>query len=884
LNKEYELLRVSTKHLYYAFRKLTPRHCRNLHSLTTPDLESLGFTDPEKLDPIKLKPYIPRVLELLITGEYPTRPEIVLKAISQIEWLPWEKKAQESVNNFMLTGWKYLLSQPVNIERIDQWLCASAQVFESVSDFSMELCGFRRSCELTRITHFAGLFLLNSDALLAGKTLTNIHWQGREKQMLEITSEIADKYTVESFDTLIEEHQYEPAAILLRKARNVIAKFCGEPEADYTNLRVFVPSDFIRELPVTNSSIIHGNRNPEDENALANAIETLYDTFSSYVPQSDYGISVGNTPLRELSQADLADFARDILVPNGCIEDFKHFLPRIFELMLCKGWPVKPEGMLFKCLLADYRTWPKSERVAIDDYIEAVWKVLLSDSNYPVKASEWMCGASGVYGNPIRSNLKRGGVYNLFVYWCNLCDQSSIPALLHWARLIITNQESLMDNMILRGTFWCDIKHATTYGVNQIISGRRVAWFMRKIYSEIKSLPEVECALELLRSIWLANGNRGTRISSIAFHNPKKALEMVPDTTYALSRTHILSLIAEITSDDTIKYKALSEALDVAKDTTKVMCMGNSLSEPLRVLTAFGMIDCLDREIPIIVDKMKSESSPFRRIHGYKYLLKAAFHSSHDVYRCLINEISRAANEGYGWKVASLLCKLASDTNEFDHKTAIDIAMMIRHYRTRRHILRSIGENDLAEQYYDHSDCKGWTDGAGYHYVGKFVSGKQSLFENTDIRRIACDAITSTLNKYAGSLAAFIFYPCSLKLLVYLPNLELLDEFNESLAVRLDTGILGYLENDKQSEKLESFRDEKGEIHIFWNRSNKRDWGRVIRSYPKLMTIFHRMHRDPVLEYLSGDQLKILSTSKPFYETGQQVDMPVCIVKPESMK
>ncbi len=885
MNNEYELLRLSTKHLYYAFRKLTPRHCRNLHSLTIPDLESLGLTDPEKPDPIKLKPYIPRVLELLITAEYPTRPEIVLKAISQIEWLPWDKKARESVNNFMLTGWKYLLSQPCEIERIDQWLCASAQVFEHFLDFSMELCWYRRPCELTRIRHFAGFFLLNADTLLNGKTLTNIHWQDREKQMLEITSEIADEYTIENFDTLIEEHQYEPAAILLRQARNAIAKFCGEPEADYSNLRVFVPSDFVRELPVVIDCDVPGNRNTEDENALDNAIATLYDTFSSYIPQSDYGISVGNTPLRELTQTDLADFARDILVPNGCIEDFKHFLPRIFELMLCKCWPVKPEGMLFKCLLADYRTWPKFERLAIDAYIESVWKVLLSDPNYPVTASEWMCGASGIYGNPEGCERQSLSVSNLYKSWCFQGDQGSVPALVHWAEFVNTNWESLMEKMQMRGTFWCDVRRIPTYGVHQLISGLRVSIFMRKNRSIVESLPEVMHAIELLRSIWLANIGKISGISNIAFHDPEMAVEKARSIPYgARFKSRILSQIAEITSDHAIRIASLREALDIAKDSTLLYRVCSILSKSLGVLVEFGMTDWLDHELPIITDKMKSEPSPFKRIQGLKHLIEPALHSSHHVYRYLIEEISRAADEGYGWKVALALSNAADEANEFDHKTAIEIAMMIRHLRTRRHVLRRIGEFELAERFYGSSEYRGWTNGAGYHYVGKFVSGKQSLFENTDIRRIACDAITSTLNEYTGSLAAFIFCPRSLKLLVYLPNLKFLDEFDESLVVRLETGILGYLENHKQSEKLESFRDEQADIHIFWNRSNKRDWGRVIRSYSKFMAIFHCMHRDPSPDYSSKDRLQTLITSKPFYESGQQVDMPVCIVKPEDMK
>ncbi len=77
---------------------------------------------------------------------------------------------------------------------------------------------------------------------------------------------------------------------------------------------------------------------------LKNSINELYETFKKYHSNSNMiGSSNYNDlgkwnkelfakPLTELNEDDLSIFTAKVMTTWGCENDFKHFLPRIFEL------------------------------------------------------------------------------------------------------------------------------------------------------------------------------------------------------------------------------------------------------------------------------------------------------------------------------------------------------------------------------------------------------------------------------------------------------------------------------------------------------------------------------------------------------------------------
>lgn len=61
----------------------------------------------------------------------------------------------------------------------------------------------------------------------------------------------------------------------------------------------------------------------------------------------------------------------------GDVRDFKHFLPRMLELYIDPHWLDNREVLAGKLQLADWLTWPDSEKEAVHRYLLALWNVEL---------------------------------------------------------------------------------------------------------------------------------------------------------------------------------------------------------------------------------------------------------------------------------------------------------------------------------------------------------------------------------------------------------------------------------------------------------------------------------------------------------------------------
>jgi hypothetical protein len=130
------------------------------------------------------------------------------------------------------------------------------------------------------------------------------------------------------------------------------------------------------------------------DSELAEAIEQLYRTFSGY-PLRDWTEpclhcntveeekAVHRRPLRELEPGDLVEYACNVLLTWGEIDDFRHFLPRLFELVATDGFGDRPdpETILGALALAhgDWWTWPTVEQEAVERYLMAWWRTRLSE-------------------------------------------------------------------------------------------------------------------------------------------------------------------------------------------------------------------------------------------------------------------------------------------------------------------------------------------------------------------------------------------------------------------------------------------------------------------------------------------------------------------------
>lgn len=135
-------------------------------------------------------------------------------------------------------------------------------------------------------------------------------------------------------------------------------------------------------------------RSHSEWEALEEAIAGLYATFASYglrriitgcphcVGRADSD-ALHVRPLGALSPDDLRRYTTKALTTFGDVDDFKHFLPRLLELLAREvegadtlGYDEEILGG--KLALANYASWPEAERAAVEAFLDALWAALLA--------------------------------------------------------------------------------------------------------------------------------------------------------------------------------------------------------------------------------------------------------------------------------------------------------------------------------------------------------------------------------------------------------------------------------------------------------------------------------------------------------------------------
>ncbi|MBG8552100.1 hypothetical protein [Hymenobacter guriensis] len=128
---------------------------------------------------------------------------------------------------------------------------------------------------------------------------------------------------------------------------------------------------------------------------LQNAVEDLYRIFARYGLNpnmdgsplyhdlSNWNRMLAAKPLRELTEDDLRIFYFKVMTTWGDVDDFRHFLPRIFELLtdLATGSGWEEWVALDKLCYGKWHTWPAAEQAAVQKYLWAFWQVLLTEDD-----------------------------------------------------------------------------------------------------------------------------------------------------------------------------------------------------------------------------------------------------------------------------------------------------------------------------------------------------------------------------------------------------------------------------------------------------------------------------------------------------------------------
>lgn len=127
----------------------------------------------------------------------------------------------------------------------------------------------------------------------------------------------------------------------------------------------------------------------QEQQALQQAIEQLYAVFARYplrsvvegCPHCVYAADnemLHAAPLRALPRENLEKYAWKTMTTWGKVSDFKHFLPRLLEILVDDDCDFDFEAFGSKFHYAEYGAWPEDERLAVESFCMAWWRVVLA--------------------------------------------------------------------------------------------------------------------------------------------------------------------------------------------------------------------------------------------------------------------------------------------------------------------------------------------------------------------------------------------------------------------------------------------------------------------------------------------------------------------------
>ena len=134
-----------------------------------------------------------------------------------------------------------------------------------------------------------------------------------------------------------------------------------------------------------------------------NSINTLYKVFSKYplnpnmkasplyskLDIEEWNKEISHKPLQELHGDELSFLAFKVGYTWGNIIDYKHFLPRFFELIAKYNEGLIQSFIVFnKLKYFDWENWPQEEFDAILDFINSLWIQIINDETQTAKFEE----------------------------------------------------------------------------------------------------------------------------------------------------------------------------------------------------------------------------------------------------------------------------------------------------------------------------------------------------------------------------------------------------------------------------------------------------------------------------------------------------------------
>lgn len=150
-----------------------------------------------------------------------------------------------------------------------------------------------------------------------------------------------------------------------------------------------------------------------------------------------------SAPLRDLTDQQLALYSHSVITTIGDDRDFRHFLPRIFELSVGPAWTgAEPAVIASRLNMASWRDWPEEQRSAILQFFRSAFATAIDrHPNYDNIAVDWFSGLTILGDSPSL----------IFERWRST---RSINAALNLAAFIIDEAKHIRRHHEVRAPFW----------------------------------------------------------------------------------------------------------------------------------------------------------------------------------------------------------------------------------------------------------------------------------------------------------------------------------------------------------------------------------------------------------------------------------------------
>ncbi len=223
---------------------------------------------------------------------------------------------------------------------------------------------------------------------------------------------------------------------------------------------------------------------------LKNNIKKLYETFEKYhsgpimsgsplyEDLDKWNKELFSKPLEKLNEDDLSRFTGKAMTTWGNVNDYKHFLPRIFELTAELKTPYEIWIAFDKLTLAKWKNWSENEQKVIREFMIALWESILNDNSEKAECEfkDYFSTIAHYYPD----------FTDLLEIWSETESKAGIK---HLSQFIIDEQAALFDRKKISGFY--DKKENAEELINWFLSDKTLNKIQRKYFEfETESFSE----------------------------------------------------------------------------------------------------------------------------------------------------------------------------------------------------------------------------------------------------------------------------------------------------------------------------------------------------------------------------------------------------------